>query len=107
MSASRGGSSGKRAPSGRARVRQPPAGASLGSSDSLDYNGWTIIPRTFEVRGSRLWTLDILIAHRAKQRAFSGPKKFRSERAAIRGCYAFGRRIIDGREPYCSVEDMR
>lgn len=97
----------RHAPSGHSRDPRPHADESLGTTDSLDYHGWTIIPRTFEIRGSRLWTLDLLIAHRARQRAFSGPKKFRTEREAIRGCYAFGRRIIDGREPYCSVEDMR
>jgi hypothetical protein len=107
LSARPGGHSDKRTRADHSRTRQPAADGSLDSTDSLNYNGWTIIPRTFEIRGSRLWTLDLLIAHRAKHRAFSGPKKFPTERAAIRGCHAFGRRIIDGREPYCSVEDMR
>lgn len=75
--------------------------------NSLTYRGWTITPRTFQIRGSRRWTLDILIGYRTKQRAFSGPKTFRTEQAAIRGCHAFGRRIIDGLVPYCSVEDLR
>lgn len=71
------------------------------------YRGWTITPRTFQIRGSGQWTLDLLIASRRKQRAFSGPQKFATEEAAIRGCYEFARRIIDGREPYQSVEDLR
>ncbi|UCF40487.1 MAG: hypothetical protein JSW43_12275 [Gemmatimonadota bacterium] len=74
--------------------------------NSLIYRGWTITPRTFEIRGSRQWTLDLVIAYRTKRRAFSGPTKFPTEQAAIRGCHAFGRRIIDGREPYCSLEDL-
>jgi hypothetical protein len=75
--------------------------------NSISYRGWTITPRTFEVRGSWQWTLDLVIAYRTKQRAFSGPNAFRTEQEAIRGCHAFGRRIIDGLVPYCSVEDLR
>ncbi|MDH3497874.1 MAG: hypothetical protein OER21_14025 [Gemmatimonadota bacterium] len=74
---------------------------------SVTYRGWTITPRTFEIRGSRQWTLDLVIAYRSKQRAFSGKQTFESEAAAIRGCHAYGRRIIDGQVPYCSLENLR
>lgn len=73
---------------------------------SLTYRGWTITPRTFQIRGSWEWTLDLVIGYRTKRRAFSGPETFRTEEAAIRGCHAFGRRIIDGRVPYCSLEGL-
>jgi hypothetical protein len=75
--------------------------------NSVTYRGWTITPRTFQIHGSGKWTLDLLIASRIRQRAFSCPRTFRTEQAAIRGCHAFGRRIIDGLEPFCSVEDLR
>jgi hypothetical protein len=75
--------------------------------NSVTYRGWTITPRTFQIHGSGQWTLDLLIAYRTRQRAFSGPKTFRTEQAAIRGCHAFGRRIIDGLVPHCSLEDLR
>jgi hypothetical protein len=75
--------------------------------NSVTYRGWTITPRTFQIHGSGTWTLDLLIAYRTRQRAFSGPRQFRTEQAAIRGCHAFGRRIIDGLEPFCSLEDLR
>jgi len=75
--------------------------------NSLTYRGWTITPRTFQIRGSLQWTLDLVIAYRRRQRAFSGPKTFQTEQAAIRGCHAFGRRIIDGVVPFCSLEDLR
>jgi len=74
---------------------------------SVTYRGWVITPRTFQIRGSAQWTLDLVIAYRTKQRAFSGPKTFPTEQAAIRGCHAFGRRIIDGLVPFCSLEDLR
>jgi len=75
--------------------------------NSLSYRGWIIMPRTFQIHGSGLWTLDLLIAYRTKQRTFSGPRTFRTEQAAIRGCHAFGRRIIDGLVPFCTLEDLR
>ncbi len=74
---------------------------------SLTYRGCTITPRTFQINGSQQWTLDLVIAYRTRRRAFSGPRTFPTEWAAIRGCHAFGRRIIDGRVPYCSLEDLR
>ena len=74
---------------------------------AVTYRGWTITPRTFQIRGSCQWTLDVVIAYRSKRRAFSGSKTFRTEQAAIRGCHAFGRRIIDGRVPHCSLEGLR
>lgn len=74
--------------------------------DSLTYRGWTITPRTFQIRGSCQWTLDLLIAYGTRQRAFSGSKTFRTEQAAVRGCHAFGRRIIDGLEPYNSLDGL-
>jgi hypothetical protein len=74
---------------------------------ALAYDGFTITPRTFQIRGSGQWTLDLLIAHRGKLRAFSGPATFPTEQAAIRGCHAFGRRIIEGRVPNLSVDDLR
>ncbi len=75
--------------------------------NSLTYRGWTITPRTFQINGTWRWTVDLVIAYRSKRRAFSGPQTFRTEEAAIRGCHAFGRRIIDGLVPYCSLEDLR
>lgn len=72
-----------------------------------EYRGWHITPRTFQIRGSGDWTLDIIIASRTRRRGFSGSKRFPTEEAAVRGCLAFGRRIIDGRVPHCSVDDLR
>jgi hypothetical protein len=76
-------------------------------SQAQVYGEFTIMPRTFQVRGTGHWTLDLLISHRTKVRAFSGPKTFPTEEAAIRGCHAFGRRIIEGRVPNCSIDDLR
>lgn len=74
---------------------------------SLAYGGFTITPRTFQIRGSGRWTLDLVIAYRTTLRAFSGPTTFPTEEAAIRGCFAYGRRIIEGRVPGCPVDELR
>ena len=70
------------------------------------YKGFAITARTFQIRGSGRWTLDLLIGHRAGLRAFSGPITYSTETAAITGCCEFARRIIDGRVQNCSVADL-
>jgi hypothetical protein len=39
-------------------------------------------------------------------RAYSGPATYPSEEAAIRGCCAFARRIIDGQVHDLSVDEL-
>lgn len=74
--------------------------------DPLSYKGFAIIARTFQIRGSGRWTLDLLIGRHTDLRAFSGGSTFPTEASAIRGCGAFARRIIDGRVKDCSVADL-
>jgi hypothetical protein len=73
---------------------------------TVSYKGFTITPRTFQIRGSGRWTLDLLIRRHAGLRAFSGPTTYPTEKAAIDGCCEYGRRIIDGEVRDCSVEDL-
>jgi hypothetical protein len=40
---------------------------------SEQYKGFTITPRTFQIRGTGRWTLDLLIGQRELLRAFSTP----------------------------------
>jgi hypothetical protein len=70
------------------------------------YKGFAITARTFQIRGSGRWTLDLLIGHRAGLRAFSGPITYSTEEAAITGCCELAQRIIDGRVRDCSVDDL-
>jgi hypothetical protein len=77
-------------------------------SDSIPfpYKGFAITARTFQIRGSGRWTLDLLIGRREALRSFSGPVTYPSQEAAITGCREFARRIIDGRVRDCSVADL-
>jgi len=70
------------------------------------YKGFTITACTFQVHGSGRWTLDLLIGRNTDLRAFSGPRTYPTEEAAITGCGEFARRIIDGRVRNCSVDDL-
>lgn len=70
------------------------------------YKGFSITARTFQLRGSGRWTLDLLIGRRGSLRAFSRPVTYRSEQAAVLGCRRLAQRIIDGRARDYSVEDM-
>jgi hypothetical protein len=70
------------------------------------YKGFTITARTFQIRGSGRWTLDLLIGRHTDLRAFSGPRTYPTEESANTGCCEFGQRIIDGRVRNCSVDDL-
>jgi hypothetical protein len=70
------------------------------------YKGFAITVRTFQIRGSGRWTLDLLIGRHRSLRAFSGPRTYPTEESAFTGCCEFGRCIIDGRVRNCSVDDL-
>lgn len=71
------------------------------------YKGYTISPRTYQLRGSARWTLDLLIGRNGQLRAFSGPTTYLSKAGAESGCHDFGCHIIDGTVEDCSVADFR
>ena len=70
------------------------------------YKGFTIRPRTFQVRGTARWTLDLLIGRNGRLRAFGGPTTYATEAGADLACTEFGCRIIDGVVKDCSVTDL-
>ena len=69
------------------------------------YKGFAITARTYQIRGSGVWTLGVLIAGRGRMRSFTGPTTYESEAAAVAGCGAFAREIIDGKVEGCRIED--
>ncbi|MEW5917830.1 MAG: hypothetical protein AB1762_15620 [Gemmatimonadota bacterium] len=58
------------------------------------------------MRGSNRWTVEILIAGRARTRAFSCKEMCESEHAAIIACRQLGRRIIDRGPRNCGVDEL-
>jgi hypothetical protein len=72
----------------------------------LRYKGFTITARTFQVRGSGRWTLDLLIGQRERLRAFSGASTYGTEAAAKAGCLTFAQHIIDGSRVGCQLAEL-
>ena len=70
------------------------------------YKGFTLTPRTFQVRGSGQWTLDVTISRRGSLRAFSGDQTFANESDAMVACWRMACRIIDANPPDCLVADL-
>jgi hypothetical protein len=70
------------------------------------YKGFTLTARTFQVRGTGQWTLDVTIGRRGSLRAFSGHQTFLSERDATDACWQMACRIIDSNPPDCRVSDL-
>jgi hypothetical protein len=73
---------------------------------AVQYKGFSIVPRTFLLRGSGRWTLDLLIGRRWDLRAFSRAVTYQSEHGAILGCHRLAQRIIDGEVGDCRVDDL-
>ena len=79
-----------------------------GGPISVDlYKGFTVTPRTFQVRGSNRWTVDILIARHARTRAFSSTEMCETEQAAVIACLQLGRRVIDRGPQNCGVDELK
>lgn len=70
------------------------------------YKGYSISPRTFQLRGSDRWTLDLLIGRNGQLRAFGGATTYATEAGANTACTEFGCRIIDGSVEECTVADL-
>jgi len=70
------------------------------------YKGFTLMARTFQVRGSGQWTLDVTIGRRGSLRTFSGVETYPNERDATIACWRMGCRIIDRNPPDCRVSDL-
>lgn len=70
------------------------------------YKGFTLTARTFQVRGSGQWTLDVTIGRRGSLRAFSSAETYPSERDATVACWRMACRIIDQNPPDSRVADL-
>ena len=70
------------------------------------YKGFILTARTFQVRGSGRWTLDVLIGRHGSIRAFSSADTFQAEQDATMACWTMARRIIDRNPRDCRVSDL-
>jgi hypothetical protein len=75
-------------------------------SHPRSYKGFTLTARTFQVRGSGRWTLDVLIARHRDVRSFSSGDTFQTEQDATTACWQMACRIIDRSPRDCRVSDL-
>jgi hypothetical protein len=70
------------------------------------YKGFLLTARTFQVRGSGRWTLDVLIGRHRTIRSFSSEDTFQTEQDATTACWQMACRIIDRSPRDCQVSDL-
>jgi hypothetical protein len=70
------------------------------------YKGFTITARTYQIRGSGRWTLDLLIGQHHRLRAFANASTYPTEAAAVAACHRFARQIIDSSRSGCLLADL-
>ncbi len=77
---------------------------------TLQYKGYEIRAIPLQLPESREWTLDIEIVRHTGDavnlRPFSARNKFPTQEEAIARCFAFGKRIIDGKVKGRTVSDL-
>lgn len=74
---------------------------------TISYKGFSIETRAYQLRETKHWTVDIRIRRKGRTRSFSAPERYSTEAEAVAQSLEFGRRIIDGKVPECSVEHLR
>ncbi len=77
---------------------------------TLQYKRYEIRATPLQLPESGEWTLDIEIVRdtgdAVNLRSFSARNKFSTQEEAIARCFAFGKRIIDGKVKGCTVLDL-
>ncbi len=77
---------------------------------TLQYKGYEIRATPLQLAESREWTISIEIVRASggavNVRPFSAQDKFQTQEEAIACCFAFGKRIIDGKVKDCTVLDL-
>ena len=71
------------------------------------YKGFTITGRPYQLHATRQWAIDLEISRRGRHRSFSAQDHAATEAEALAACLEFGRRIIDGQVPGCSVAALQ
>ena len=78
--------------------------------DTIEYRGYEIQAFPYQIPQSKKWVLNIYIFRyedfNMKSRNFSSNHQFNTRAEAVKHCFEFGMRIIDGEIENCSVVDM-
>lgn len=78
--------------------------------DVAPYKGFEIQAVPLESPDSGKWQINIqIVRHRAdgvRSRNFSAGNSYSTREEAVKHCFQFGKQIIDGQSPNCSVSDL-
>lgn len=78
--------------------------------DTISYKDYQIHAAPYELADTSEWTIDIQISVERDSetifRKFSAGNTFESKDGAIQHCFNFGKKIIDGEVPECTVSDL-
>ncbi len=78
--------------------------------DTVDYKGFEIQAMPYPLPHTREWTTYLYILKHSEigshSRNFSSDEVFPTREEAVKNCFEFGMKIIDGTVENCSVEDM-
>jgi hypothetical protein len=81
-----------------------------GYVNKVSYQGFIIEAVPHQLAESKEWTLNINIfkdtGSQTTVRPFSTRNTFDTKEEAIQHCFNFGRQIIDGKIPNCTVKDL-
>jgi len=62
--------------------------------------------RAYQLHATGLWAVEVEIRRKGRLRAFSSAGRFPTEAEATAQSLAFGRRIVAGEEPGCSIDSL-
>jgi len=73
--------------------------------DLVSYKGYQIMVMSFRLIRLGEWGFKVII-FRKGSRDFLSSHTFKTEEEALQGCLEYGKRIVDGEVPSCSVDDL-
>jgi hypothetical protein len=73
----------------------------------ISYKAFQIRARPYQLHLTHEWAVELEISRGGHVRLFGTQRHFATEREALDWSYQFGREIIDGKLPLCSVDHLR
>lgn len=76
--------------------------------DQVSYKGYQIMAVSFQLIRSAEWEFKGIIFGKDGNfsKDFLSPHTFKTAEEALQGCLEYGKRIVDGEVPGCSVDDI-
>lgn len=78
--------------------------------DIIQYKGYAIQAAPLQLADNGQWQINIQILRHSERetvsRNFSAGDSYARRDDAVKNCFQFGRQIIDGQSPNCSVTDL-